>query len=188
MRFTWPPSEQSGWDIQTYHQKQKEKPFFLPLQKQDQLLLAIRITANKSTIPIEIPLVKQKGFTINSMTGEWSMLPFPIEQHAIGCVWETMEVPVDDCVIDLAYFPWTTRNFRMRALVDTEGKMLFAYRINKKGLTDIYMPPKDHVMTLPEDTYIVPPTSLINNKSILLVSSQSKLEVKKIPESRYFCI
>lgn len=189
MRFTWPPSEETGWDIQIYHQTQKDKKtFFFPLQKQDHLLLAIRIEAKESTIQIEIPVAEKKYLPLTAISNEWMMLPFPIEQHAIGAVWEKLELSVEECRLQLAYYPWTTRNFRMRAMVDSEGNLLFAYRINKKGRTDSYMPPKDHIMTLPEDTYIVPPTNKINEKSIYLVSSQTKIHAKKIPESRYISL
>jgi hypothetical protein len=187
MRFTWPPSEANGWDIQTHKQKEK-KPFYLPLQNQDFLLLAVRIVTDTSANVLEIPMESNKSFLLEIKTNEWTMLPLPIEQHAIGPVWETIEVPLEYCQIQLGYYPWTTRHFRMRALLDSEGKMLFAYRINKKGQTVSYLPPKDHTMTLPEDTYIIPPTHLINEKSILLVSAQSKIEVKKLPESRYFTL
>ncbi len=189
MRFTWPPSEEKGWEIETFQQRQKDKKtFFLPLQKQDHLLLAIRIKAKEPTILVEIPVAEKKCFALSLQTDEWTMLPFPIEQHALGAVWEKFELSVDDYTIELCYYPWTTRNFRMRAMVDSEKKLLFAYRINKKGNTDTYFPPKDHIMTLPEDTYIVPPTRQINEKSILLVSSQSTIDAKKTPESRYFSL
>ncbi len=189
MRFTWPPSEEKGWEIETFQQTEKnKKTFFLPLQKQDHLLLAIRIKAKEPTVHLEIPVAEKHCFTQTLQTNEWAMLPFPIEQHAIGAIWEKFEISVDECMVELGYYPWTTRNFRMRAMVDFEKKVLFAYRINKKGYTDSYFPPKDHIMTLPEDTYIVPPTSLINEKSILLVSSKSTIEAKKTPESRYFSL
>jgi len=189
MRFTWPPSEQSGWDIRIFHQTEKDKKtFFLPLQNEGHLLLAVRILAKETIDSLEIPIAYKKYFSVEIKMNEWTMLPFPIEQHAIGPVWETLELPTEEYTVELGYFPWTTRHFRMRALVDSEGEMLFAYRINKKGQTNIYLAPKDHLMTLPEDAYIIPPTHLINDKSILLVSSQSKIQVKKIPESRYFVL
>jgi hypothetical protein len=189
MRFTWPPSEEKGWEIQSFHQTEKnKKTFFLPLQKQDHLLLAIRINAKESTIHIEIPVAEKKWFALTVSPNEWTMLPFPIEQHAIGAVWDHLELSIEECTIELGYYMWATRNFRMRAMVDSEKKVLFAYRINKKGNTDTYFPPKDHIMTLPEDTYIVPPTCQINEKSILLVSSQSNIDAKKTPESRYFSL
>ncbi len=189
MRFTWPPSEEKGWEIQSFHQTEKnKKTFFFPLQKQDHLLLAIRINAKEPIIHIEIPVAEKKYLALTATSNEWTMLPFPIEQHAIGAIWERFELSVDEYTIELGYYPWTTRNFRMRAMVDFEKKVLFAYRINKKGYTDSYFPPKDHIMTLPEDTYIIPPTCEINEKSIMLVSSRSTIDSKKTPESRYFSL
>lgn len=191
MKFPWPPSEEENWVLQTHKvTKQKEKNFFLPLQKQDHLLLAVRIRTSEpnTRFDIEIPVGEAYAFRFQAKSQTWTTLPYPIEQHAIGSVWQSIEVPLDDYTIELAYFPWHSRHFRMRALVNTEGHMVFAYRINKKGQTVLYTPPKDHLMTLPEDTYIIPPTDQINTKSILLLPSQSHLLVKKTPESRYFNI
>jgi len=189
MRFTWPPSSQNGWDIQSFSQEKKENnTFFLPLQKSSHMLLAIQIRTSESRVSLEIPVGNTKSFLIEIPSNEWTFLPYPIEQHAIGAVWESLDISLDTYILDLAYFPWTARQFRMRALVDSEGSVLFAYRVSKKGATVAYFPPKDHTMTLPEDAYIIHPTYLLNDKSILLVSAQSKIEVKKIPECRYFSL
>lgn len=195
MRFPLPPSEEESWILQTYtvktqHTQEKDQTFFLPLQKQDHLLLALRIRPEKDceSIHLEIPVSESKFFNLQIEPDTWTQLPYPIEQHAIGPVWDRICISLEEYTIELAYFPWTTRHFRMRALVDTEGEMILAYRINKKGQTVLYLPPKDHTMTLPEDTYVIPPTSQINSKSIVLFSAHSHLRVKKVPESRYFNI
>lgn len=187
MRFPWPPSEEESWILQTY-KNQKQKTFFLPLQKQDQLLLGVRIQMPEvaDILDMEIPVGNMKAFKIQVRPNVWTTLPYPIEQHAIGTVWEQFDISASEYTIELAYFPWNTRNFRMRALVDKEGEMILAYRISKKGQTILYMPPKDHIMTLPEDTYILPRTDEMNTKSITLYSAQAHLPVKKNPESRYF--
>lgn len=74
----------------------------------------------------------------------------------------------------------------MRALVNEEGHMMFGYRINKNGQVVPYYPPKDGIMYLPEDCYIVPPCYQLKEKSIHLAAAQQEITIKKIPEGRYF--
>lgn len=201
MKFPWPPSEDSGFEIvgplrpekpheTTPQKKTKENTFFLPVQKQDTLLLAVRIKTNDlSSITLTIPVGGQKAFHLTCKHDEWTMLPYPIESHAIGAVWTTFEMEGEGIYsIDLGYYPWKTRSFRMRCLINDEREILLAYRINKNGQTICYLPPVTSSWKLPEDSYFVPKTSNINQESILLLSAQSEQRIKKVPESRYFVV
>lgn len=185
MKFSWPPSEQKGWQIQTI--KQKEKTFFLPLQKHSDLLLALRVLS-KGQKNLEIPVGQQKSFTLQIQPEEWLMLPFPIEQHAIGPVWDSLVFDSENIQLELAYHPWASRVFRMRALLNEDEEMLFAYRINKNGQTILYFPFEGRELKLAEDAYLIPPTHLINEKSIHLVSLNTSIPTKKMSESRYFSL
>lgn len=184
MKFTWPPSEQNGWDIQT--EKQKEKNFFFPMSPQNHLLMALRIHSETSIDSIEIVLSNDKRIFLPVLLDSWVKLPYPIEFHATTAFWMYLSIPAIDATIDLAYFPWKSRVFRMRGLLDADSNLIAAYRINKNGKTIAYFPPKDDIMKLPEDTYMIPPTDLINSRSILLVSSQTSVPIKKLGEGRYF--
>lgn len=188
MRFQWPPSEEHAWTIQTIKKPKNQKNFFFPLQKHNHLLLGVRIQDISQPVTLFFPISEGKCFQLELKPEEWAMLPYPIESHAVDTVWQPLELNLENYTLDFAYYPWENRQFRMRALVDSEGHMVLAYRINKNGQTVTYLSPKDHTMLLPEDTYIIPPTNQINQKSIHLVSSQSRLQVKKAPEGRYFLL
>lgn len=188
MRFQWPPSEEHGWRFETVKQTKNKTKIFFPIQKHNYILLGVRILDLAKPTQLVLSIAEGKEFSVKLNPGEWSMFPYPIESHAIDSVWQSLEVDLDTCLLELAYYHWENRQFRMRALVDSQGAMLLAYRINKNGQTVTYLSPKDHIMTLPEDTYVIPPTSLLNEKSILLQSSQTTLSVKKTPEGRYFLV
>jgi hypothetical protein len=188
MRFHWPPSENHTWRFETVNQTKNQTKIFFPLQKHNFILLGVRIQGTHQPATLTLPVAENKAFQISVEPDVWTMLPYPIECHAIETIWQVIEIDTHDFTMELAYYHWESRQFRMRALVDVEGTMILAYRINKKGQTVAYLPPKDHIMTLPEDAYIIPPTSLINEKSILLQSSQTTLPVKKVPEGRYFLV
>jgi hypothetical protein len=184
MKFPWPPSEQNGWILQT--EKTKEKDFYFPMMSEQNLLLALRVHTQEVLEHFDIRLINDMAFSVKAEPNVWVQLPYPIEFHAIGGFWKYFQIPCKEYSVEFAYFPWKTRHFRMRALVNREGKLLAGYRVNKNGQIVAYFPPKDDTMLLPEDTYIVPPTNEINTKSILLVSAQSRILIKKLPEGRYF--
>ena len=186
MRFTWPPSEQNGWTLQT--SKSNEKEFFLPMMPQNHLLLAFRIQCEEPLENLEAILINEKAFLIPTEKASWIQFPYPIEFHALGSFWRNLRIPSSNYSIELAYYPWKTRIYRMRAFIDSEGTLLAAYRINKNGQTVPYFPPKNDTMRLPEDTYMFPPTAEINTKSILLVPSQTSIYIKKLTEGRYILI
>lgn len=188
MRFPWPPSEEKGWTFETVKQSKKQTNIFFPIQKHKSILLGVRIREAVQPTQLTLLISEGKAFKIPLQPEIWTMFPYPIESHATESVWQGIELDVPESTLELAYYHWENRQFRMRALIDSDGAMLLAYRINKNGQTVTYLSPKDHTMTLPEDTYVIPPTSLLNEKSIVLHSAQSKLPVKKAPEGRYFLV
>ena len=158
------------------------------MMTEQNLLLALRVHTQELFETLEIHLINNKVFSVQAEPNSWIQLPYPIEFHAIGAFWKNLRIPCKEYSVEFAYFPWKTRHFRMRALVNSEGTLVAAYRVNKNGQIISYFPPKDDTMSLPEDTYIVPPTAEINSKSILLISAQSKILIKKAPEGRYFSV
>lgn len=174
--------------IETQKNKKKETEFFLPIHSQELLLLAIRIRSVEPVEVLQLPLPGGRAFQLSVTPNTWIKLPYPIEHHATGSVWQPFLLKSSDYEIDLAYYPWKSRMFRMRALIDNEGTLIAGYRINKNGQTVGYFPPKNDTMKLPEDTYVVPPTNKINEKSIILVSAQTSIAIKKWPEVGIFHI
>jgi hypothetical protein len=185
MKFPWPPSEQDGWRIET-QTKTKETLFLFPMMPQTNLLLAFRLISQEPVENLEVVLANEQAFLVPVSQGVWTQFPYPIEFHAIGPFWKGFNISAENYQLDLAYFPWKTRSFRMRALIDNTGTLIAAYRINKNGQTVSYHPPKNDLMRLPEDTYAIPPTGLIQEKSILLLSAGTHIPIKKTPEGRYF--
>jgi len=181
MKIPWPPSEQTGWLIETY--KEKTTRFFFPPQKHNHPLFAFRI--NHMT-EVTVSACTQTKFIIKANVNEWTMFPYLIEAHAIGPVWESMEIGLSNGTVELAYYPWQSRMFRMRVLTDEDENMVIAYRVNKNGQTIASTSYQNKPLVLAEDAYVIPPTDLINEKSIILVSSQTTIPTKKMPESRYF--
>lgn len=198
MKILWPPSEENGWSIQSYQQKSRKQEttrnqetkttFFFPLQNLHSVLLALRVNSESGKVSVEIPVAGRKGFSVDISGNQWTMIPYPIEQHAIGPIWSELHFSGQVESIELGYVNWNSRTFRMRGLLTEDGDIFLAYRYNKNGQVVAYLPPFDTLWTLPEDTYMIPLTRQINEKSIVLVPARSDVRVKKTAENRYFPI
>ena len=189
MKFLWPPTEETNWTLHTY-KTQTKLPFFFPLQKHGTLLLAFRVDSPEPSVHLEIPVAGSHAFAMDISSNTWTMFPYPIEEHAIGAVWSELKFPSEALLtaVHLGYVPWSSRTFRMRAFLNGMDEIILAYRYNKNGQVVAYLPPFDTEWRLPEDTYLIPKTTEINSKSILLVSAKSTTFTKRAPENRYFAV
>lgn len=184
MKITWPPSDQSGWQIEPKTQKKDNNKIFFPFFRHDQVLLAIRVKGEQTNFAAKAWLQQQKylEFTVN--TNEWTALPYPVESHAADTFWSHIELEseVEINSYEWGFYSWNERLFRMRALITLDNILLAAYRINKNGQVISFIPIKDEQMTFTEDALLLPKVENINRQSILLQSAKTKIQTKKPKE------
>lgn len=178
MKFCWPPDETKNWILESVKLTQS-KYFFSTFPKSSHiLLLGYRIVEN-TTPNLRLVTLNKQEFILPNESNTWHMFPWPLEIHAIGTVWSHLESVNENHTIELAYYPIALRQFYMRALLNEEGEMVFAYRYNKNGKLIWFSPYKTEIMSLPEETLTFPPTTQVNAKGIHLLASKSLLKTKK---------
>ncbi len=178
MKISWPPREGSEWIIESAT-FQKKKYFFHNFPKPlDLLLLAYRIKTEQTP---NLKLVSENILTyeLEFKANTWNYFPWPIEQHTIGIIWSHLESDQENLEIEFAFYPYSLRQYYMRALLNDENEMIRGYRYNKNGQLMNFIPYKTEIMTLPEDTYMIPKTIQIKEKGIHLLGAKTKIQIKK---------
>lgn len=181
MKHTWPPSEDKGWTFQTTEHKAGSTEFHLPMVPMKKTLLAFRVKTPQ-TIPkpflVTLHIANGQNMTFHIFDDEWIYLPYPVESHTIGSVWKSITSNIKIVSIEWGFYDVYLNSFRMRALVNEEGKMTYGYRMNKNGQVIFFTGYKDETMVLPEDTYILYPTPLLNEHPFELRSAKSTIQVE----------
>ena len=178
MKISWPPCEENEWMIESIKFK-NSKYFFQNFPKpKDLLLLAYRIKSEQAP-NLELISEHSLKYKLESTVNTWNYFPWPIEQHTLGIIWSHLETDQENLEIELGFYPFSLRQYYMRGLLNEEDEMVRGYRYNKNGQLMNFIPYKTEIMTLPEDTYIIPRTNQMKEKGIHLLGAKSKIQIKK---------
>lgn len=178
MKFSWPPDETKNWVIDSI-KFTNNTYFFSTFPKSKHILLLGYRIVETTTPNLELITPNNKRFLLNTEINKWHMFPWPLEIHVIGTVWSHLESSTKNIKVELAYYPHALRQFYMRALLNKDDEMVYAYRYNKNGHLMCFSPFKTEIMSLPEETLTIPLTEDLSKKGIHLLASKSSLKTKK---------
>lgn len=182
MKLPWPPAEEKDWSLTTLQTRQVH---YLPVLQLHHAYLAFRILGPEEPITLTLNTETSRHFILHANPNEWTLFPYPLESHAVGCFWDTLQTSVP-CKVELAAFEWNLRQFRMRVLLDSEGYMMCAYKYNKNGQLITFVAYQDKPFVLSEEAYYFLPLFLRNLPPTQLHATGSQLPVKRLPEGRCF--